>query len=114
MVDGHRPWRREHREIEEAMRGDGDRHLNKRDPVALAVGLINLLAIIGGWAWYGGRLEQRVTILERDQEMQRAAIRDKVDLDAVQTTQIAVLQQDVKSVKETVERIDKKIPERTR
>jgi hypothetical protein len=96
------------------LRGDGPRVLNKRDPVALAVGLINLLAIIGGWAWYGGRLDQRVTSLEETRRQDRDATNAKINLDAVQTVQIAELQKDVKYMRETLDRIDKKIPERLR
>jgi hypothetical protein len=96
------------------LRGDMQRTLNKRDPVALAVGLVNLLAIIGGWAWYGGRLDQRVSSLEETRRHEQVANASKVNLDAMQTVQIAELQKDVKYMRETLDRIDKKIPERMR
>jgi hypothetical protein len=41
-------------------------------------------------------------------------MRGKVNLDAVQTVQIAELQKDVKYMRETLDRIDRKIPERGR
>jgi Tfp pilus assembly protein PilO len=96
------------------LRGDMQRILNKRDPVALAVGVINLVAIIGGWAWYGGRLDQRVSSLEETRRQERETASAKVNLDAVQTVQIAELQKDVKYMRETLDRIDRKIPERAR
>ena len=94
------------------LRGDGPRLLNKRDPVALAVGLVNFLAILGGFAWYGGRLEQRVASLEETRRDEREAATAKVNTDAMQTVQIAELQRDVKYMRETLDRIDRKIPER--
>ena len=96
------------------LRGDMPRTLNKRDPVALAIGLVNLLAIIGGWTWYGGRLEQRVTSLEDTRREDRVTAAGKVNLDAVQTVQIAELQKDVKYMREILDRIDRKIPDRVR
>lgn len=97
----------------EELRGDV-RTINKRDPVALAVGLVNLLAIIGGWAWYGGRLDQRVSSLEDARREDSETQRSKVNLDAVQTVQITELQKDVKYMRETLDRIDRKIPDRSR
>jgi hypothetical protein len=38
-------------DFESELRGDMPRTINKRDPVAIAVGLVNLLALIGGYAW---------------------------------------------------------------
>lgn len=94
------------------LRGDAPRTLNKRDPLALSVGLVNLIAILGGWTWYGGRLEQRVASLEETRREDREAASAKVNLDAMQTVQLAELQKDVKYMRETVERIDRKTPER--
>lgn len=88
--------------------------MSQRDPVALAVSLLNFLVVLGGFAWYGGRLEQRVTVIEEGQREERAAARDKVDLDAVQTTQIQLLQSDVRYMKQMLEKIDRKIPDRDR
>jgi hypothetical protein len=101
-------------DFESELRGDMPRTINKRDPVAIAVGLVNLLALIGGYAWYGGRLDQRVGSLEETRRQDRDAANAKVNLDAVQTVQIAELQKDVKYMRETLDRIDRKIPERGR
>lgn len=117
-----RSLRKQWREIDRAVRGDrvseGLRSLHQRDPFALAVSIINLVALVGAWVWWGGRIDQRVNALEiwRDQEQQirRVEAREKVDLDALQTMQIAVIQTEFKSMKDTVERIDRKIPERAR
>jgi hypothetical protein len=98
----------------EELRGDRPRVLNKRDPVALAVGLLNLLALIGGYAWYGGRLDQRVGSLEDSRREDRIATANKVNLDAMQTVQLAELQKDVKYMREILDRMDKRTPDRGR
>lgn len=112
-------WRREHRDIEERLAGrGGGRHINKRDPVALAVGIANLFAFFFTWVWWARGVDSDLASLKEwrveEVKLKREESREKVDVDALQTTQIVELKTDVKYMKETLERIDRKIPERGR
>lgn len=99
------------------MRGDISR-TSKRDPIALAVGVANLLAFAFTWVWWARGVDADLVTLKewRVEEIRgkREDARENVNVDAMQTVQIVELQKDVKYMRETLDRIDRKIPERSR
>lgn len=116
-----RSLRRQWREIERALRGEPvseGRNQNNRDPLAIAVAALGLVTQVGAWIWWGGRLDQRVSVLEsnavEERRQQREESKEKVSMDGIQNVQIAGMQSDIRSIKDSVERIDRKIPERNR
>ena len=99
------------------MAGDRTR-TNNRDPLAIAVAALGLITQIGAWVWWGSKLDQRVQVLENnaieERRSQREESRENAAIDGIQNVQIAGMQSDIRSIKESVERIDRKIPERSR
>jgi hypothetical protein len=87
---------------------------NQRDPLAITIGTVGLLAQVGMWVWWGGKIDQRVETLEKSQQQSDVQALDKVNVDALQTMQIKVVETKIDNIKESVDRIDRKIPERTR
>lgn len=118
QTNGDKWWRREHREIENRLAGRGGRSINKRDPIALAVGVLNLLAFGGTWLWWARGVESDVISLKEwraeEVRLKREDNEKKINLDALQTLQIVELKSDVKYMRETVDRIDRKLPDRVR
>lgn len=100
------------------LRQDGRSMIKRRDPWAIAVAALSILTQFGMWIWWGGRMDQRVE--SHDQRLgaveQRTQQREdaKAVIDGIQTTQIAVITAQLESIKSSVDRIDKKIPERAR
>lgn len=96
----------------------GDRRTNRRDPLALAVNVATLLVVVGTWVWWGRGIDSDVTSLKEwrveEIRLKREEAKEKVNLDAMQTLQIVALQKDVTYMREMLEKIDKKIPERAR
>jgi hypothetical protein len=92
--------------------------IKRRDPWAIAVAALSILTQFGMWVWWGGRLDQRVAVLESDavdgRKLQREDSKEKVSIDGLQNVQIAGMQVDIRAIKESVDRIDRKIPERAR
>lgn len=117
-TNGEKWWRREHREIEDRLAGRGGRHVHKRDPIAIAVGVLNLLAFVVTWAWWARGIDSDVVSLKewRIEEIRarREDAKEKVSVDALQTLQIVELKGDVKYMRETLDRIDKRLQERAR
>lgn len=114
-----RSLRRQWREIDRAVRGDvvsEGRTQHNRDPLAIVVAVLGLITQIGTWIWWGGRIDERVEAHETRIAAveQRAQQREdaKSIIDGVQTTQIAVITTQLESIKSSVDRIDRKIPER--
>lgn len=99
-------------------RGDGRAMIKRRDPWAIAVAALSILTQFGMWIWWGGRMDQRVE--SHDQRLDAVESRTqqredaKAVIDGIQTTQIAVITAQLESIKSSVDRIDKKIPERSR
>lgn len=118
MSNGEKWWRREHREIEDRLAGRGERRINRRDPVALAVGVLNLLAFGFTWVWWARGVESDVLALKEwraeEVRLKREENEKKINLDALQTVQIVELKGDVKYMRETLDRIDRKLPDRVR
>ena len=100
------------------MAGRGDRRIQKRDPIALAVGVLNLLAFVFTWVWWARGIDGDVAALRAWQadeiRARREDAKEKVNIDALQTLQITELKGDVKYMRETLDRIDRKLPERAR
>jgi len=94
------------------------RSMIRRDPWAIAVAGLSILTQFGMWIWWGGRLDQRVeshdqriaSVESKSQQREEA----KTIIDSTQTTQIAVITSKLEDIKQSVERIDRKIPERAR
>lgn len=92
--------------------------IKRRDPWAIAVAALSILTQFGMWIWWGGRMDQRVeshdqrlnVVESRSQQREDA----KAVVDGLQTTQIAVITAQLESIKASVDRIDRKIPERAR
>lgn len=92
--------------------------IKNRDPWAIAVAALSILTQFGMWIWWGGRLDQRVeshdqrlaSVESKSQQREEA----KTIIDSTQTTQIAVITSKLEDIKQSVERIDRKIPERAR
>jgi hypothetical protein len=93
---------------------EGGRTLTKRDPLQTAAIILGLGAQFFLGAWYAGGMDQRVAALEEERRQMREDAKTKVALDALQTSQIGVIQGDVKWIRESVQRIEDKIPERRR
>lgn len=85
---------------------------HNRDPLALVVATLGLITQIGTWIWWGGRIDQRVMTLEQTQQRYQQREEAKMIVDGVQTTQIAVITSQLEGIKTSVDRIDRKIPER--
>jgi hypothetical protein len=100
--------------VSEQHKDEGGRTLTKRDPLQTAAIIVGLGVQIFLGAWYAGRMDQRVTTLEDERQQMRDDAKTKVALDALQTAQIGVIQGDVKWIRESVQRIEDKIPERRR
>lgn len=97
------------------LRGDRGRSMVKRrDPWAIAVAALSILTQLGMWIWWGGRLDQRVMTLEQAHLRNQQRDEAKSVIDGLQTTQIAVITAQLDGIKQSVDRIDRKIPERTR
>lgn len=92
--------------------------IKRRDPLAIAGVALSIVTQFGMWIWWGGRMDQRVE--SHDQRLsaveQRTQQREdaKAVVDGMQTTQIAVILSEISGIKNSVDRIDKKIPERAR
>lgn len=89
---------------------------NNRDPLAIIVATLGLVTQVGTWIWWGGRIDQKVEahdlrIAAVEQRAQQQADAKSI-VDGVQTTQIAVITSQLEGIKQSVERIDRKIPER--
>lgn len=96
------------------LRQDGRAMIKRRDPLAIAVAALSIITQFGMWIWWGGRLDQRVATIE--QNHQRTQERDdaKAVVDGAQTTSIEVIKSQLGDIKLSVDRIDRKIPERGR
>lgn len=108
----------EHDDYATELRGGGRTMIKRRDPWAIAVAALSILTQFGMWIWWGGRMDQRVE--SHDQRLNAVESRTqqredaKAVIDGIQTTQIAVITAQLESIKSSVDRIDKKIPERSR
>jgi Tfp pilus assembly protein PilO len=91
---------------------DGRHMSSPRDPLAIFIAAVGLLAQVGVWIWWGGKMDQRVSTIEANQEKAERRADEKVSVDAVQTVQIEVLKTDLGYIKASVDKIDRKIPER--
>lgn len=99
-------------------RGDGRAMIKRRDPWAIAVAALSILTQFGIWVWWGGKIDQRVeghdrriaAVEERFQQREDA----KAVVDGAQTTAIEVIKSQLGDIKQSVDRIDRKIPERAR
>lgn len=60
---------------------------SNRDPLAITIAAVGLVAQVGMWIWWGGRIEQRVVALEGSQTRVDAA----QEKNAAQDVQIAVI-----------------------
>lgn len=78
---------------------DNGWHLDKRVPVAI---IFTLVAQIVGFGWIFGALENRVAQLERRADIQAAIVRELPE-------KLGRLDEQMRSVKQTLERIDKKL-----
>lgn len=96
------------------MRGDRRTMIKRRDPWAIALAVLGILGQCGTWIWWGGRMEQRVTTIEQNDIRVQQREETKAVVDGLQTTQIAVITAQLEGIKQSVDRIDRKIPERTR
>jgi hypothetical protein len=100
------------------LRGPGRSMIKHRDPLAIAVAALSILTQVGMWIWWGGRMDQRVE--SHDQRLaaveQRSQQREdaKAVVDGAQTTAIEVIKSQLSDIKLSVDRIDRKIPERAR
>ena len=74
-------------------------HLDRKVPVAI---IATLLLQILGFGWLFGQMESRVTNLERRMDVQASIVRDLPE-------KIGRLDEQVRAVRETLERIDRKI-----
>lgn len=96
------------------LRQDGRSMIKRRDPWAIAVAALSILTQFGMWIWWGGRLDQRVMTIEQNNLRSQQRDEAKAVTDGMQTTQIEVIKSKLEDVKQTLERIDRKIPERAR
>jgi len=100
------------------LRGDRRTMIKRRDPWAIAVAVLSILTQFGIYIWWGGRLDQRVEAHDQRLAAVEARAQQREDakaiIDGMQTTQIAVITAQLESIKSSVDRIDRKIPERAR
>lgn len=99
-------------------RRDGRSMIKRRDPLAIAVAVLSILTQFGIYVWWGGRLDQRVEAHDQRIAAVEARAQQREDakaiVDGLQTTQIAVITAQLEAIKSSVDRIDRKIPERGR
>lgn len=101
MSDGHET--RPGASIRQSQRGAG------LEVIAVLISGITLLATLGGWIWFGGRLAQRVDTLEVSDtriEAQVATIRDR---NSGQDSDIAVTKSQYNQIITRLDRIDAKL-----
>lgn len=70
--------------------------------LAIAVALVSVVVQFGSWVWWGGRLDQKVERHER-------YIMEQETLNKASTVQIEVTKTELKSIKEVVDRIERKL-----
>lgn len=105
-------WKDEHDEIEDRLSGRRSDRIIARDPWAIAAVLMGFLLNVGIGVWWSSKLDSRVQVLERTDAQRQQDDRSKVNIDAVQTSQIAVLDTKLTYIQNGVDTLNRKISER--
>lgn len=77
--------------------------------VAVAISAVTLLATLGGWIWFGGRLAQRVDSLEATAAAVQLQVSSLRDRNAGQDSDIAVTKAQYSEIITRLNRIDSKL-----
>ncbi len=75
----------------------------------VALTAVTLLAIVGGWLWWGGRLSARVEQLEAFRATSEAAADEKRLVDIQQSSDIAVNQSQFTAITTQLNRLESKV-----
>lgn len=79
------------------------------DWIAVVFTALTLVAQLGAWVWWGGRLSQRVDMLEMQMKQEQTAHEYGRDTNSRQDAEIAVAKQQYTEIKEMLNRIYSKL-----
>ena len=84
-------------------------HRISADWIAVGFTALTLAAQLGAWVWWGGRLSQRVDMLEMQMKQEQTAHEYGRDTNSRQDAELAVAKQQYMEIKEMLNRIYSKL-----
>lgn len=88
---------------------DVEKRRVRPDWLAVAVAVLSMLTTLGSWAWWGGKLEQRVTTNEQNMVKQEQRISELARENAAQANSIATTSAQYADIIRRLDGIERKL-----